>query len=322
MAPRRNRKVLFYWASGCCGVVFFRNLLKFHIHEWPQFYEQQPYETPKKENQSTAAFYEVTGGSNAIDEQFFSRHDLLNKTQRRKARKNRDKIRRDGFRPFPDSAFKIRFPILLASLPKSGTTTIHSFFKCGRARSVHTYCPRQNGTIRAIGVLMERNVHEGLPPFLGCGDSTADARGPAKVFTDNGYASDDGRCYYPSINSLDALYAAYPNMTLMLGTRNATNWYQSLQRWNGGSLLDRWKLHCRFMPKNDSLAEFVEFYHWHTRHVRQFAQQHPSISYVEFSIDSPSVGEYLEKKTGISSNCWGHFQPDSPINLKGRRGKR
>lgn len=90
------------------------------------------------------------------------------------------------WRPLPDNEFKIPFPVFLASLPKSGTTSIHAYFRCGRARSVHTYCPKNDPSdlgMARLGVVMDQNIQQGLPPFQGCGDNVTDVRGPAKIFT-------------------------------------------------------------------------------------------------------------------------------------------
>lgn len=232
------------------------------------------------------------------------------------------------WRPLPDDEFKIPFPVFLASLPKTGTTSVHSYFRCGRVRSVHTYCPKKDpsdGGMARLGVLMEDNVKQGLPPFQGCGtNNSSDVRGPPKVFTDVGYVLPDGPCYYPSVSALDALYQAYPNMTLMLSIRNGTSWYQSLRDWHGGYFVQRLIQFCDFIPRNNTLEAFVNFYNAHNDHVRQFAKQHPSITYVEFALESPTVGEYLEQTTGIPSSCWANHLPrkKSSKELSNTRMKR
>jgi hypothetical protein len=110
------------------------------------------------------------------------------------------------------------------------------------------------------------------------------------------------------------MYEHYPNMTIVLGTRNSTNWYQSFSKWAGGDLVLRWAKYCSFMPDTVDPDQFIEFYEWHNRHIRKFVRQHPSITFLEFEISSPTVGEYLESATNISASCWGHSRPvDSTI---------
>jgi hypothetical protein len=262
--------------------------------------------------------------------------------------------------PLPQSYFNIPFPVFVASLPKSGTTSIHSFFLCGRVRSVHHFCPRQ---VR-LGALMARNIRNNTPPFAGCGggpimtirqgtttgaanssvlsqhdgnetdDSSEQLLGPVHVFTDTGYVSPGGPCYYPSLSALQHMYDHYPNMTIVLGTRNSTKWYQSIRTWGKGSLLKRWIKYCNFMshhpsPRDDVRTNsshnnnntnrenddyfdqktFMNFYEWHNHHVRTFAQQHASMTFLEIAIDSPHAATLLEQRTNISSACWGHSKP-------------
>jgi hypothetical protein len=54
--------------------------------------------------------------------------------------------------------------------------------------------------------------------------------------------------------------------------------------------------------------------------VRNYAQQHPSITYIEFSLEDDDlvVGKYLENIIGIPSKCWGR----SNYNDDGRFDKK
>jgi hypothetical protein len=99
-----------------------------------------------------------------------------------------------------------------------------------------------------------------------------------------------------------------------------------MKEWHGGDLMRRFIEFCDFMPRNNSMEEFVEFYNKHNENIRQFSKQHPSITFVEFAIDSPNVGEYLELVTGIPSSCWGLHLPGRKTSKKelntGRRRRR
>ncbi len=222
------------------------------------------------------------------------------------------KYDRNKWRPSPHHYFKTPFPIFVASLPKSGTTSIYNFFFCGGVRSVHTYCPYKNSTKRdqiRIGALIEDNIRKGKPPFEGCGTGIRDVQGPIHLFSDTGTSEQRRPCYFPSVSALDAMYQSYPNMTIVLGYRNSTKWYHSVRSWGRGGLIQRWTRFCSFMPDTNTLENFIEFYEGHNQHVREFAKKHPSITFLEFSIDSPHVAEELEAMTNISATCWGHSKP-------------
>ena len=51
----------------------------------------------------------------------------------------------------------------------------------------------------------------------------------------------------------------------------------------------------------------MEFYSWYLKHVRLFAKDHPSITFIEVSLDSEDTPKILEDKIGIPSECWGHI---------------
>jgi hypothetical protein len=52
--------------------------------------------------------------------------------------------------------------------------------------------------------------------------------------------------------------------------------------------------------------KYERFYEWHVQYIRNFTNHHPSITYVEVSIEDPTIGETLQERIGISSHCWGH----------------
>lgn len=216
-----------------------------------------------------------------------------------------------------ETKINVPFPIFVASLPKSGTTSVHNFFLCGKIRSAHAYCP-DNG--QRIGSLIRSNVLDGSPPLQGCGDAAFSPKGPVRVFSDTGDVPPGGPCFYPSVSALEELVTFYPNMTILLGTRNPIRWSNSLEQWGHGRLFRRWGHYCSFMPKRNrhrrsrsaTMMDYIHFYHWHTLHIRNFTQHHPSVTYVEFSIDSPTAAMDLERATGISASCWGHHRPVVP----------
>ncbi len=240
-------------------------------------------------------------------------------TQRHHSSEERVKrLYNHSYAAFPKTKINVPFPIFVVSLPKSGTTSVHNFFLCGKIPSAHAYCP-DNG--QRIGSLIRSNVLDGNPPLQGCGDAGFRPKGPVRVFSDTGDVPPGGPCFYASVSALEELVTSYPNMTILLGTRNPFHWSNSLERWGHGRLFRRWGHYCPFMPKrnrvhsrsrNATMMDYIHFYHWHTLHIRNFTQHHPSVTYVEFSIDSPTAAMDLERATGISASCWGHHRPVVP----------
>ena len=109
---------------------------------------------------------------------------------------------------------KVPFPIFVASLPKSGTTSIARMFYCGNVSTAHTFANTQDGQQVRIGECYQKNVGLSRPPFEGCGNYD--------VWSDNGFIR-GRRCYYPSIHGLSEYYKHYPNATILLVKRKITN---------------------------------------------------------------------------------------------------
>lgn len=205
---------------------------------------------------------------------------------------------------------KVETPIFVASLPKSGTTSIWQYFNCGARSSSHQWIKTQDGTSMQSGLCIRTNIWEGKAPFENCGEYN--------VYSDSGFATfvSEGvsDCYYPSIHGLPMIYKHYPNATIIMIARNSTAWLNSMQAWDNGSLLLRWKnckLAAHLTPTPDDPDAFRAFYEWHTQHVRDFAAQHPSMKYIEVSLESPLAGHVLEQEIGIPASCWGICTPYS-----------
>jgi hypothetical protein len=194
--------------------------------------------------------------------------------------------------PLKRPPIKIPFPVLVASIFKSGTTSLHSYFQCGGQRSVHYFGENKLRT----GVCMLKNLSKRLDMFRGCGNYD--------IWTDNNAM--DG-CWDPSVYALDAFYRSYPQGTIILSTRDPDDWVSSVQRWGG--LMAHLKICRRLWPqqpqRNRTDEDIRQFYLWQTKHVREFAADHPSLTYIEFSLDDTNAGAFLEEKIGIKAPCWG-----------------
>lgn len=86
--------------------------------------------------------------------------------RRDKSEQNNDDDEEEEIEPPP---LKVPLPIFVPSLPKSGTTTVHKYFRCGGQRSAH-HIYRIDGQVKnKIGRCVKRNIKNGLLPFQGCG---------------------------------------------------------------------------------------------------------------------------------------------------------
>lgn len=221
----------------------------------------------------------------------------------RKAGKAKKKSTKQFSPPLPQQDIKVPYPVILLSLPKSGTTSVWRYFLCGlgRYQAVH-YNTRVNASYSTpVGQCMHGNYNHSKPLLQNCG--------PWKVWTDIGYVFTE--CFYPSVHALEELYKSYPKATFLLVIRNTTAWMKSISRFNG--LRNRWGRRCPGFPSyGTSDEELMNFYDQHTERIRQFAKSHPSITYVEVpSLEAADTARLLEEQIGIDAHCWEDFKPDN-----------
>ena len=216
--------------------------------------------------------------------------------------------------PTAVTKMKIPSPVFVTGLPKSGTTSIWKYFLCGlgAGQAAHQWAQVDNGKgekeqVR-LGKCLKQNVKHDKPLLEGCGDYL--------VWTDMGIIA-PGTCFYPSVHGgLEALYKDYPQATLLSVVRDIESWVNSTTEFN--NLWDRWiDNKCdKFPGKGSTHEDFAKFYDWHTEMVRQFAKDHPSMTYIEVTLEGNDTGQILEEKTGINASCWVHSK-----TKKGRRAK-
>ena len=204
----------------------------------------------------------------------------------------------------PKEKKELNLPIFVASLPKSGTTSTAAYFSCGGYRASHYWAKDSQGGVRISGQCVEQNIARKRKPFEGCGEYD--------VWADTGYAEAKS-CFYPSIDGLDSIYEAYPKFTLLLVVRNTSSWYNSFHNWYDRRLFRQWtRCNATGMPNKNSTwrVHFHNYYEWHKQMVRDFAQSHPSITYVEVPLESSETPHILAESFGISSDCWGKCDSD------------
>jgi len=228
---------------------------------------------------------------------------------------------------------KIPTPVFVTSLPKSGTTSTWKYFLCGlgAGQAAHQWVSlptkTNNGTYEQqqvrLGKCMQDNIRSGKKRklFQDCGDY--------QVWTDAGFIA-PGTCFYPSIHGgLEALVESYPQgATILQVVRETQAWVNSTTQFN--DLWTRWKDKCEApfpttkassstssqQQHNTMLEDYAKFYDWHTNMVRQFAAQHPAMTYIEVTLEGDDTGKILEERTGINASCWVHSK-----TKKGRRAK-
>ncbi|GKY91475.1 hypothetical protein MPSEU_000119800 [Mayamaea pseudoterrestris] len=216
----------------------------------------------------------------------------------------------------------VPLPIFVLSLPKSGTTSTHKYFECGRQRSVHWGIRNDTKHPTTIGQCWGNNYRQGRPMLQGC------ASDKWQIYSDVGYIYQNKErasntrnghlnCFYPSIHGLDNIATFYPNATIVLVTRNATAWAERIQRWSG--IHERWQSACQGFPNSSSASgkqqqhasteDWIYFYNQHNANVRKFVKQHSSMKYIEIELESKMSGAILEETLGISQQCWGDCPP-------------
>jgi hypothetical protein len=145
------------------------------------------------------------------------------------------------------------------------------------------------------------------------------------------------RCFYPGIHGLENIAKYYPTATILHFPRNSTQWVESSNHWN--HLLERYDTFCGgfpeiiqeygnlskanavpglYEPKHPatSTLDWIAFYERYTQRIRDFAKQHPSLTYLERPLeDMDGTAQFLQEQTGISASCYTR----SHVNKKRRK---
>lgn len=237
--------------------------------------------------------------------------------------------------PHPISPYK-QIPVdrvINVGFPKIGSTSMQTFFSNmtgdGSRTASHWTCnPSANVKRGFCGTCIQKAIQKGRPPLATCGNFT--------VFAQMDYTSFDA-CIYPQIQYLEEIYKENPTGTLLLPFRSMPRWTHSLRSWHEpgtrernhtmegkpylhppkvnteNSLFNRMSS-CNFSqynfhadlvtPKTDK--EFEKLFCKHVMHIRRFVRSHESLSLVEFNIENPDLGAYLNDIFPSVSNIWGH----------------
>ena len=204
---------------------------------------------------------------------------------------------------------RVPTPIIVMSLPKSGTTSLYKYFNCGGVYSTHTYGKSEAGHGIRLGKCFHKNYMAQQPLFQNCVPY-------ARMYSDIGYINmKEGGCFYPSLQAVDEIIRDYPNATIIVSYRSG--WHDSILHFQG--LRDRWRRRCpHIFPNSTNPEVWEEFYVAHRTRIRQAVEaSSSSIRYLEFDLKDPLAGQKLENFTGISWECWADCKPnlkcDSPV---------
>lgn len=197
---------------------------------------------------------------------------------------------------FADTGLKAPNPVLVMAMSKAGTTTAWRYFLCGGQAAAHLFTKNETGAGVRIGQCMGENAKLDRPVLQGCGSYT--------MLADIG-AVYGAECYYPMVHGLEALHRDYPTATWLHIVREAGAWADSLL----GFYNIAWKMatKCDGFPRapNTTKNDWMQWYRDQTERVRQFAIEHPSLTYIEVRLESPSTAAILEQTIGINGSCWG-----------------
>lgn len=182
--------------------------------------------------------------------------------------------------------------VFVVGLPKTGTTSLHEFFKCGGLSSAHWKC----GGDTRCGECIEANVRHKRPPLQDCGNF--DVYAQMDVDADGNHS-----CYFPQIDALHLLYKHYPRATYILNTRPFDHWNRSIHRWHGMYHRLRYKCHWPFVEANHT--NFFRQLHRQTQQfVKSFQREHPDMRLLNIDIESNETGTILRSEFGMDKDCW------------------
>ena len=194
----------------------------------------------------------------------------------------------------PEKKRLLPTPILVVGLPKTGTSTIHSFFARSGYRSSHYKCMDD----LFCGLCIKAAVQQGKPPLKSCGDYEVWAQMDIENL---------GLCHFPQIHNLEELHQESPNATFILSHRNMTRWARSVTNWVGAarSMASRlWK--CNNGPKTKKADDLIQWHLEHIQRIRDFVKSHPSHALVEINIEDPTAGNIMARHFGAPATNWGH----------------
>jgi Sulfotransferase domain len=223
-------------------------------------------------------------------------------------------------------------PVIVVGFPKSGTTSVWSFFRCAGIVAQHYCCcgdvsDRPPCYTHTFAECMLDNIgHNRSSPMQGCGEYPVYAqldgersyfdkvlRKQPQLFLSH---------YLPQHFLLDEIHNFAPTATYVLPLRDPMAWAESVNHWFNMQVRVsneyRWynvsmvtdllprnqKKDIARLPETQALELLAKLYQDHTDKVRAFVRQHPSHALVEFNITHHDAGQILANAFGLPSSCW------------------
>lgn len=185
--------------------------------------------------------------------------------------------------------------IINVGLPKSGTTSLHSFFKCGNISSSHHHCKKKyceaSSTLCRCSDCIKQNIEQNRDPFHACGNYTAWTQ-----------MDTDMTCYFPQISALELLHYYYPHSTFVLPIRESSAWVNSVMNWYN---YPKHLMHCFKLDQDHLIPQLQKLYENHIQFVKKFAAEKKH-KLVVFDITDMNTAVLLEKQFNIPKECWKH----------------
>ncbi|CAB9503017.1 hypothetical protein SEMRO_154_G069860.1 [Seminavis robusta] len=207
-------------------------------------------------------------------------------------------------------------------MPKTGTTTIKSFFQQAGYRSSHWRCQPQltdgNETAEEefCGTCIQKAINQSLPPLQTCGGYDVWAQLDYTVPSDNTLPHDD--CIFPQVVYLEEIHQESPHATFLLNRRSMSHWFRSVDKYHhlGNRLIPcRGKGGTPVLDPTKQGQEDKDAYEdaivaWNQEHhvqaVREFVHRHPSHALIEIDIEAPATAEYMASLFQTTAEFWGH----------------
>jgi len=210
--------------------------------------------------------------------------------------------------PYEDSehvSLPLPTPIVVVGLPKTGTSTVHAFFRKSGYNSSHWRCHELK-----CGLCMKAAVERGNPPLKACG------QGSIQVFAQMDFEQ-IGQCAIPQISYLPELYADSPKATWILTKRNLTRWAKSLRHWVGAGEIPmsrrlakcsgrKRKNATNVGPASTKPQDLIQWHLLHWQRVRDFCERHTSLKLLEIDIEDPDTADIMAYWFQSNRNHWGH----------------
>jgi hypothetical protein len=220
-------------------------------------------------------------------------------------------------------------PWVHLGLPKSGTTSLEHFWKCGGLDVSHCTCKVTNDFLinevfhglggdlsnrrerKLCAECMQAAKENNLPILQSCGNSSAYAQ------MDNGGIRS---CFWPQLSALDEIHQDSPNATFVFMFRNVDSWIQSFMLFRNGEMHREFKkckniLYTKTKKKGSSSKDRLkQFMCDVVNHARNFVAAHPSHQLLEIDLDNPETGTIVSKLFGINDSCWGAHNVNKKID--------